>query len=780
MLKKFLFKAGLNRENTRYTTEGGWYSCDKVRFRQGTPEKIGGWVRISVSSFLGICRSLWAWVTLGGQNLIGVGTNLKFYLEQGGAYRDITPIRNSYTLTNPFATTLDSSTVTVTDANGGYTSGDFVTFYGGTAVDGLLIRGEYELTIASTTTYTINIAVPVTITQASPAVFTSQNQLSNGVAVTLSTTGTLPSPLTPNTTYYVVNTSGYTFQLSSTAPPIDTIINTPGSIQSGTHTVTAKATGTTAAGGGTVQAVYQINVGPAYALPITGWGSGTWSSGTWGIGQFSTDPLRLWSQSNFGEDLIFGPRGGKIYYWDATIGITSPAFTVTIATPGVVSTSVNLANGTPIRLVTEGALPTGLTVGTLYYVVNSSGTTFNLATSAGGSAINTSGSQSGTHRILANASLLSSYGGSSNVPSIQNFLLVSDINRFVFAFGCNDVASATLDPMLIRWSDQEDATNWTPDATNQAGSLRLSRGSEILTANQARQEVLVWTDAALYSLQYLGAPAVWGAQLMGDNISIVSQSAVAYANGVSYWMGKDKFYLYNGNVATLRCDLRQFIFSDINTQQFSQIFAGTNEGFNEAWWFYCSANSITIDRYVIYNYLEDVWYYGTMERTAWLDSGIFEFPRAATYSHNLVDHEVGVDNQETATTLPIVASITSAEFDVEDGDKFMFIRRVLPDLTFRTSTASSPSGTMTLYPLKNSGSGYASPASVGGSNNATVARSATVPIEAFTGQVYVRLRARQMSMKWESTDLGVAWQLGSFRLDMKPDGKASGSGVSGG
>jgi hypothetical protein len=370
------------------------------------------------------------------------------------------------------------------------------------------------------------------------------------------------------------------------------------------------------------------------------------------------------------------------------------------------------------------------------------------------------------------------------VPTVQNYILISDINRFVFAFGCNEQGSATQDAMLIRWSDQEDATNWTPAATNQAGSLRLSRGSEIITALQSRQEILVWTDASLYSLQYLGAPEVWGAQLVGENISIVSENAVAYANGVSYWMGKDKFYKYDGRTQTLRCDLRQYIFSDIDTDQYLQIFSGTNEGFNEIWWFYCSNGSTTIDRYVIFNYAENngegAWYYGTMARTAWLDSGLRNFPLAATYSNNLVNHESGVDDNETGTTLPISASITSAEFDIDDGDKFVFIRRALPDITFRGSTAGSPSGTLTLLPLKNSGSGYISPASVGGSNNAGVTRTATVPIEAFTGQVYVRIRARQMAMKFESSAEGVTWQLGSMRLDMREDGKASGSGVSGG
>jgi hypothetical protein len=703
-LRKLLFRPGVNRENTRYAAESiggggsvqianstaGWYDCDKIRFRSGTPEKIGGWQRISTSTFEGICRSLWNWVTLGSLNLIGVGTNLKFYIENGGLYYDITPIRSTVTLTNPFKTTSGSPIVEVTDANGGYIDGDFVTFTGGTAVGGLTIVGEYELVTNGGNTYTIDVGTPAA---------------------------------------------------------------------------------STATGGGTVYATYQINVGPAYVVPLVGWGAGPWGSGAWGFGQPSTDSVRLWSQSNFGEDLIYGPRGGGIYYWDATIGLNSPSFTVTIASPGVVSTSISLVNGTPVQLETTGALPTGLIVGTTYYVVNSSGTTFQLSATYGGAAINTSGTQSGIHSISSRGINLASFGGASGVPVIQNGILVSDISRFVFALGCNDYGSTVLDPMLVRWSDQEDATNWTPAATNQAGSLRLSKGSEIITGIQARQEVLVWTDSSLYSFQYAGAPSVWGAQLVGDNISIASQNAVAYAGGVAYWMGKDKFYKYDGRTQTLRCDLRQYVFSDIDQGQYEQVFAGTNEGFNEIWWWYCSSGSTTIDKYVVYNYLEDVWYYGTMARTAWLDSGLRDYPIAAGYANNIMDHEFGVDNNETGTTLPIAAFITSAEFDLDDGHQFMFVWRMLPDITFRGSSANSPSATMYLLPLKNSGSGYTDPPSVGGSNNATITRTAVIPIEQFTGQVFTRVRARQMAMKVESTGVGVTWQLGAPRIDTRPDGR---------
>lgn len=624
-LKKFLLKAGVNKENTRYTTEGGWYDCDKIRFRQGTPEKIGGWEQISETTYIGVCRSLWNWVTLVGRNLIGVGTNKKFYIEYDESFFDVTPIR--YT-SDPgsvtFTATNGSSTITVTDPVNGARAGDYVTFANATSLGGnvtaFILNNEYEIkTVIDVNQYTITV----------PVVATSAD-------------------------------SGH--------------------------------------GGTSASAEYQIHAGPEVNQVVTGWGAGGWGSGPWGGGYGTEIYMRLWSQSNFGEDLIFAPRDGAIYYWSARLGL------------GV--------------------------------------------------------------RGVA----LSSLDGATEVPIIQKYTLISDASRFVLAFGCNDIASDVQDPMLIRWSDQENATDWMPTATNQAGSLRLSHGSQIITALQSRQEILVWTDSTLYSLQYVGAPVVWGSTLLGDNISIVGQNSVAYANGVAYWMGVDKFYKYDGRTQTLRCDLRQYIYEDINKNQFSQIYAGTNEGFNEIWWFYCSEASTAIDKYVVYNYLEDVWYYGTMGRTAWLDSGLRDYPLAATYANNLVNHEVGVDDNTTGTPAPITAYISSSEFDLDDGHQFMFVWRMLPDLTFRGSTTENPSVTMYLLPLKNSGSGYPNSdvtgnQSVGYFSSATVARTAVVPVEKFTGQVFTRVRGRQMAIRVESTGLGVNWQLGAPRLDMRPDGR---------
>jgi hypothetical protein len=542
-----------------------------------------------------------------------------------------------------------------------------------------------------------------------------------------------------------------------------------------TYTITTPvaATAYDIGGGGTsVNATYEIPVGNATPTPLTGWGAGSWGSGAWGIGTSSTQGARLWYQSNFGEDLIYGYRGGVLYYWNAKLGTYDQTFTVTIASPGVVTYSgASLVNNTAVILQTTGALPTGLTVGATYYVVNSSGTTFNLAATPGGAAINTTGTQSGTHTISARGIPVSSLSGASDVPTVVNNMTVSDVSRFVLALGCNPIGETELDPMFIRWTDQESVVNWTPSPTNQAGGIRLSHGSEIRGYVQTRQEIVVFTDSSVYSLQYLGPPFVWGAQLLGNNISIAGINTPVLASGVVYWMGVDKFYRYDGRIQTLSCDLRQYVFGDINLEQQDQFFGGTNEGFNEIWWFYSSADSEVIDRYVIYNYLENIWYYGTLGRTAWIDSGLNAYPLAATYEDNLVFHEFGVNDNTTGTPAAISSYITSAEFDIGDGHNFGYVWRLLPDMTFRGSTAASPQVTMTLLPLQNSGSGYNNPISVGGPSDASVVRSAVVPVEKYTGQVLIRVRGRQMSIKVEGNQVGLQWQLGAPRIDIKPDGR---------
>ena len=619
-LKKLSLVPGVNREKTSYSAETGWYDCDKIRFRQRFPEKIGGWQRISNNIFQGVCRSLLAWRTLIGQKITGVGTHLKFYLEVGGSYYDITPVRASTTNAATFAATNGSTTLTVTDNSHGALVGDFVIFSSAASLGGVITA----------------------------AILNAEHQI---VSITNANVYTLTSSIAAN-----ASDSGN--------------------------------------GGAATDAAYQIHVGASIELPVVGWGAGTWGDGTWGNGGVSATSLRLWNQSNFGEDLVFGYRGGPVYYRDAGDALT------------------------------------------------------------------------------VRAALLSSLTDASDVPTVQNVVVVSDINRFVFCFGANTLGTTVQDPLLVRWSDQENAVNWTPSATNQAGSLQLSSGSEIIAAHQARQAVYIWTNTAMYSLQYVGGQIVWGAQLIGDNISIASPNSVVYANGVSYWMGKGKFYSSNGSqISTLKCDLLRYVFNDFNLQQIDQVFGGTNEEYHEVWWFYCSEDSTTVDKYVIYNYEEKIWYYGTMARTAWLDSGMRDFPIAATYTYNLVNHEEGVDDNETTTLTAINAFITSAEFDTDDGHKFSLISRVLPDITFDGSTADAPAAAITLYPLQNSGSGYNSPMSEGGNSTATITRSATSPVEEYTNQVDMRVRGRQIAIKIESTAEGVQWQLGSPRIDMRTDGR---------
>jgi hypothetical protein len=683
-LQKILFKPGVNKENTRYTTEGGWYDCDKIRFRQGNPEILGGWQRISSNTFNGVCRSLWNWTTLGNLNLVGVGTNTKFYIQNGGAYYDITPIRVTTTLgANPF-TGNGTTTVTVTAASHGATNGSFVTFSGVTGTYASVLNAEFQITLVNANSYTIT---------------------------------------------------------------------TPSVVAAG------------ATGGSAVVAAYQLNAGPAYAVPLTGWGAGAWGAGAWGVGTTSVTGLQLWSQINYGEDLVFGPRGGGLYYWDATVGVTTRGVllnslggtvTFTNASPTVVTSTVLYTEGAALQF-SGGSLPTGVTAGVTYYVFEVNGLTFKLLDSAG-AAVNTSSSGSGAVSTIV------------DVPTVQNSIVVSDSSRFIIVFGCNDYGSATLDPMLIRWSAQDDPYNWTPDPTNQAGFVRVSHGSEIVATVQTRQEVLVFTDSSVYSLQYLGPPYVWAPQLLGDNVSIQGPNAAVIASGIVYWMGVDKFYSYDGRVQTLNCDLRRHVFGDFNQAQAAQVFAGTNEGFNEVWWFYCSANSFTVDRYVIYNYLEKIWYYGTMARTAWLDSGLLDYPLAATYSNNLVYHENGLNNNETGTTTAIDAYISSSEFDIGDGHNFGFVWRVLPDLTFENAENSpagdTPSVAMTLYGLANSGSGVTSTASQ------PVAKSSTYVItEQFTGMIFTRMRGRQMIFKISSNQINTVWQLGAPRIDIRPDGR---------
>jgi hypothetical protein len=635
-LQKLQFRAGVNRESTSLANEGGWFDCDKIRFRSGYPEKIGGWAALSYNTFLGVCRSLWNWVTLKQYNLMGVGTNLKFYVEDGGEYYDITPLRE--TTTNPAGEiTLDitsgSNILTITDAGADSLQvDDFVTLAGATDLG----------------TVTTNVTA---------AVLNQEFQITS-----------------------VLSGTQYTVQLSVTA-------NETAS--------DSTMTGLTIA--------YQINTGFDVYTIGTGWGTGPWSRDTWGSG-YSTGfgfQLRLWSQSNFGELLLFSPRGGAMYLWDPGLGAT-PAYG------------------------TRGAVVSG-----------------------------------------------------TDVPSKINQIMVSDATRIVIAFGCNDYGAydtTPQDPLLIRWSEQESYTGWTPAATNQAGSYRLSHGSEIVAALQSRQEIIVFTDAAVYSMQYLGPPFVYGFNILADNISIVSPNAVATASGVVFWMGVDKFYVYSGRVDTLPCTVREFVFDDINRDQEAQFFAGTNEGYSEVWWFYCSKNSTTIDRYVIFNYLDRAWYFGTMPRTAWLDSPLRQYPQAATTGNILVYHEAAVDDGTTNPPSPINAYIQSSDFDIGDGNNYMFGIRMIPDITFDGSdtsgaTSNEPFVTFTLRPRQNPGANYKAASTPTVTSTQNYAAQTSYNVQQFTEIVYTRVRGRQMAFRVESNSVGTQWQLGVPKIELRLDGR---------
>jgi len=698
-LQKLQFRPGLNREGTDYSNEGGWYDGDKIRFRSGFPEKIGGWQQITNSQYSGVCRSLWVWASGDagvGNVYIGLGTNTKYYIYYGGVYNDITPIVQTDVLTNPFTTTSGSATVTVTDASYNPSVGDYVTFSGASAVGGLTISDDYVVvTVPTSTTYTITAAT------------------------------------------------------------------------------TASSTAT---GGGTVTAQYEYPTGNTVYTIGTGWGAGPWSRGTWGS-EYSTgigQQLRLWSNDNYGADLVIAPRGGPIFYWQNSNGVgTRAQYLSSIAnsttaltdasTFGSGDTSITVSSAVapsvyPYMVITGSNLPAGTKVASSYIT---GATTVPITTT-------TTGASSGNYSF--------SYAGSF-IPTATYQVITSAIQEFIICFGANSYApnnaATTFNPMLVRWSDQANAYQWIPQLTNQSGEYLLTNGSYIMTARATRQEILVWTDSCLYSMQYLGAPYVWGFQVLMDNISIISPNSAITVNNVTYWMGRDRFYMYSGRVEVLPCSLRQYIFADINETQAYQVFAGANEAFNEIWWFYVSqsSGSDVVDKYVIYNYLDRVWYYGTMGRTAWIQTGIEPYPVATDYNGRLLNHEIGCDDNSTTATLPIDAYVQSSDFDIGDGHNFGFVWRILPDVNFNGSTTNQPSVTMTVKPRENSGTPYgvADNPQVQSTQNYTTIPEYT--IQQFDGQVYTRLRGRQMSFRIESTGVGVAWQLGSPRIDIRPDGR---------
>ena len=633
-LSKLQFRPGINKESTSYSNEGGWFDCDKVRFRAGFPEKIGGWAKKTPNSHLGVTRALHPWQTISLANYMGVGTNVKYYILYGGAYYDVTPLRATTSAGDvTFAATNGSSTITVTETAHGAIVGDFVTFSGAATLGGLVtaevLNQEYQVeTVPSANTFTI-IAREV-----------------NPV-----------SRITVNGIYTPV-------------------------------AVTANASDSGNGGGSTVGA-YQLNIGLNTSITGDGWNAGTWGRGTWNSATTPTveSVLRLWTHDNFGEDIIINIYNGGLYYYDSSAGLTNRAI------------------------------------------------------------------------------VLSLVSGAVSPPSVATKVLVSDVDLHVIAFGCDSEDDpGTQDPLLIRFSDQRNALDWKATVDNTAGDLKISSGSKIITAIETKREILVFTDTSIYSMQFIGPPDTFGITIVSEGISIRSpNSAVAIEDNV-FWMGNNEFYVYNGAVQKVPCTLRDFVFSDFNTLQSEKVFAGVNSSFSEVWWFYPSSSSNEIDKYVIYNYQQQIWYYGSLNRTAWLDRGVNELPTAASTDYYLYNHETGDDDGSTDPVTAITAHIESSQMDIGEGDQFSFINRIIPDLTFRNSDIGKKA-TLSLKARNFPGGNYLQ------SDSADISKTATVPVEQFTNDAFIRLRGRSFALRVESTETGISWRLGSPRVDIRPDGR---------
>ena len=602
-LTKLQFKPGINTEVTPYTNEGGWLDCDKVRFRFGFPEKLGGWVKYASQTFAGVCRSLHAWVASDNSKYMGVGTHLKFYIEEGGSYNDITPIRLTTTNTATFSAVNGSTTITVTDAGNGVILGDSVTFSGASGLGGNITADilNQEYVVAS-----------------------------------------------------VVDPGNYTIEASVSANASDN-----------------------GNGGGSVTAEYQINIGINTVVPGTGWGAGTYSRGTWGSAATTVaggGSLRLWRQDNFGDDLLFNIRDGAIYYWDKSLSLSSR---------GVDLTSL-----------------------------------------------------------------------SSSAPSVARQIMVSDRDRHVLAFGCNPFGSSTQDKLLIRFSDQESLTDWEPTATNTAGDLLVGVGSEIIAAVETRREIIVITDESVHSVQFIGPPFTFGINQVSTGITIAGPNAAVAVNDLIFWMGSNRFYVYDGQVNVLPCTVRDTVFNDFDLTQGEKTYAAINSEFGEVTWFYSSNGSSINDKYVTYNFVEKVWYYGTISRTAWIDRGIKDYPVGAAPNGYLYNHEDGLDDDGS----PMTAYIESSPIEIQDGESFALIRKLIPDISFLDSASgASKEATFTLKAEDFPGTGYTR------SYASTVTDSDT--------QDFVRLRGRAVGLRVESTNLNMTWRLGSPRIDIRQDGR---------
>ena len=638
-LTKLQFRPGVNRETTSYTNEGGWFNSDKVRFRFGLAEKIGGWQKNGDNSFLGIARSLHTWVNLSGTKLTGVGTSLKLYINQGGEFYDVTPLRSTTAAGDvTFSATNGSSVITVTDTNHGAAQNDFVTFSGAASLGGNItanvLNQEYQIT-------------------------------------------------------EVVNVDSYKISARAASTTIKSI-TVDGQISASAVTANSSDTGN---GGSSVVGKYQINTGLTNVVTGTGWGAGTWGGGTWGTASPLTvvNTLRIWTQDNFGEDLLSCVRDGGIFFWD------------------------------------------------------------------------TSADALGTDRVTALASLA---GADAETPTIAKQVLVSDRDRHVIVFGCDGETSiGTQDPLLIRFSSQESLTTWKAETTNTAGELRISSGSEIITAVETKSQILVFTDVSVHSLQFLGPPFTFGVSQISENTTIMGPMAAKAVDDTVFWMGFEDFYVYNGQVQKLPCTVRSYVFNDFNSNQSEKVTAALNSSNSEVWWFYPSASSTEIDRYVIYNYEERVWYFGTLPRTVWLDRGVNNFPLAASTDGYLYDHENGLNDGSTNPPTPITSFIESSQLSIGEGNNFVFLSRLIPDITFDGSATNGPSADFTLQARNFPGGQYLQ------TKDSEVVQSATTPVEQFTEQAFVRLRGRSFAMKVQSDSIDTQWRLGTARVDARQDGR---------
>ena len=701
-LTKLQFRPGINRETTSYSNEGGWFDMDKVRFRFGYPEKIGGWIKESTNAFLGTCRALHPWIALDGSNFLGVGTHLKYYINEGGAYNDITPIRTTTSAGDvtfsASASTLSAGidavidTIPLTSSSGFPSSGrikignEIITYalVSGNNLTGC-VRGVNNTVAASHSSSAAVTCATLIVTDA------DHGALENDF-VTYSGSATLGGNITADVldqeyeVTHIINVNSYQIE-ARTVSTIGSITTTTGL----NPTYVFATTSDSGNGGSSVVGAYQINTGLDTTIVGTGWGAGTWSRGTWGSGASlatSGQTLRIWSHDNFGEDLLINVRDGDIYYWDKTNGLANRA--------------VELA----------------------------------------------------------------SIAGANKVPTIAKQVLVSDRDRHVIAFGCDsELEPGVQDPLLIRFSDQENILEWQSLVDTTAGDLRIGSGSKIITAVETRQQILVFTDVSLHAMQFLGPPFTFGINAISENITIASPLAAIAVEDNVYWMGAEEFYAYGGAVQRIPCSVRDYVFTNINNDQLEKVTAGLNTAFSEVTWFYPSASSTENDSYVTYNYDQKIWYYGLMNRTCWLDRGVNNDPLAASTDHYLYFQEIGFDDGSTSPASAITSYIESSQMDLGEGDQFAFMRRLIPDLTFRDSTSPSPQATMTLKVRNFPGGNYLS------SDARTVVKTASIPVEQFTEQVFVRLRGRSFAFRIESEDTGVGWRLGSPRVDVRPDGR---------